>query len=107
MRRGGRRSIVPFALVALAVTVSLALLSPWAADSPDGLNKVAEDKGLSATADDHALEQGPLAGYKVDGVHDARLSKGLSGIIGIALTFAIAGGAIAFARRSRLRKGSS
>ena len=34
----------------------------------------------------------PTAGYAVEGVDDDRLSTGLAGVIGVTVTFAIAGG---------------
>jgi hypothetical protein len=107
MRTRIRKSLAPFILLGLAVTVCLVLLSPWASDSPDGLNKVAEEQGFSAIEDRQALDGSPLSGYSVDGVQDERLSKALSGIIGIAITFTVAGGAFALVRRARVREGSN
>ena len=77
-------------------------VSYYASSSPDGLNKVAEDKGFSATAEDHPLEDSPVAGYEVRGVSDGRLSGGLAGVLGVVVTFAI-GGAVFLAVRGRGR----
>jgi hypothetical protein len=74
----------------LLVAAALAFfVSPYASSSPDGLNKVAEDKGFDSSAEEHALDDSPLAGYAVEGIDNEKLSKGLSGIIGVALTFGI------------------
>lgn len=77
-------------------------VSYYASSSPDGLNKVAEDKGFSATAEDHPLEDSPVAGYEVRGVSDGRLAGGLAGVLGVVVTFAI-GGVVFLAVRGRGR----
>lgn len=88
----------------LVVAVILAFfVSPFASSQPDGLNKVAADKGVDSSARDHPLGDSPLAEYGVEGVDDAKLSKGLSGIIGVALTFAVASGVFALVRMSKKR----
>ena len=74
----------------LLVAVGLAMLvSGFASSSPDGLNKVAEDHGIAASAKQHLVENGPLAGYAVEGVGNDRLSTGISGLIGVLVTFGI------------------
>lgn len=74
----------------LIVALGLAFfVSPFASSSPDGLNKVAIDQGFADQEQEHALADSPLAGYGVKGVEDERLSTGLSGIIGVAITFGI------------------
>jgi hypothetical protein len=79
-----------FIFAGLIVATALALLvSPFASSSPDGLNKVAIDKGFDEQEDAHALDESPLAGYAVKGVDDERLGKGLSGLIGVLLTFGV------------------
>lgn len=85
-----RKNLVLFVVGGLIVTLGLAFfVSPLASSSPDGLNKVAIDKGFSGTEKDHTLADGPLAGYGVKGVEDEKLSTGLAGIIGVVVTFGI------------------
>jgi cobalt/nickel transport system permease protein len=75
----------------LLLTISLALIvSPFASNKPDGLNRVAIDQGFEDTAGDHPLSQSPVAGYGMDVVDDARVSRGLSGLIGVLATFGAA-----------------
>jgi cobalt/nickel transport system permease protein len=84
----------------LAVAAILAfVVSPEASTQPDGLNKVASDQGFDEHAQDHPLDGSPLAGYGVDGVDNARLSKGFAGVIGVAVTFALCGGLFVIVRR--------
>ena len=69
---------------ALGVALLLAFfVSPEASSSPDGLEKVATDKGFIDTGTDHALADLPTADYGVEGVDNERLSTGLAGIIGV------------------------
>jgi hypothetical protein len=79
IRKGVTWIIVGGLIVALGLAF---FVSPFASSSPDGLNKVAEDKGFIDTAEDHGLDDSPLAGYGVEGVDDESVSKGLSGSSG-------------------------
>jgi PDGLE domain len=91
----------------LLVTVGLALVvSGFASGSPDGLEKVAEDKGFLASARDHLFADGPLAGYAVKGVGNERLSTGLSGLLGVLITFGIGMALFALVRGRRSRSGA-
>ena len=84
MRLSRRLFIAGGVLVALGLAAGL---SPFASSSPDGLIKVAEDHGFIDHAKDHALGGSPVAGYEVTGVEDHRVSKALSGLIGVLVTF--------------------
>jgi 2-hydroxychromene-2-carboxylate isomerase len=85
-----RKALWLFVVGGLMIAFALAFfVSPYASTSPDGLNKVAADKGFDGSAQQHAFDDGPVAGYAVKGVDDAKLSKGLSGIIGVTMTFGI------------------
>ena len=64
-------------------------LSFYASSSPDGLEKVAEDKGFLDTAQESANSGSVLADYGVAGIDNERLSVGLSGLIGVIATLAI------------------
>ena len=87
-----RRNILFFAAGAIVVALALAAFaSPFASTQPDGLNKVAIDKGFDHKATDSAVAGGPLAGYAVRDVGNEKVSKGLSGVAGVAITLAVAG----------------
>jgi hypothetical protein len=91
-----------FTAAALVVALALAFfVSPQASSQPDGLNKVAIDKDFADNEQRHALDDGPTAGYAVKGVDNERLSTGLAGLIGVTVTFAIAGGLFFMLRLSR------
>ena len=93
-----------FLLGGLLVAAGLALfVSGFASSSPDGLEKVAGDKGFLQTARDHLVADGPLAGYTVRGIDDQRLSTGVSGLIGVLVTFGV--GLALFALMRAVRSG--
>jgi hypothetical protein len=83
-----RKNVTLFLVGGLIVALGLAFfVSPLASSSPDGLERVSIDQGFADTARDHTLADGPLADYGVKGVQDERLSTGLSGVIGVVVTF--------------------
>lgn len=94
---------VPLGWVAAGIAVVALLLagvvSYYASGSPDGLNRVAEDKGFSDSADRHHAADGPFAGYETEDVEDARLSGGLAGVVGVVVVLALAGGVAFLVRR--------
>lgn len=78
-------------------------VSFYASASPDGLEKVAADKGIDSKVEDHAAADSPLADYGVKGIETARLSGGLAGAIGVGATLAVGTGAFWTVRRRRTR----
>ncbi|MFF4266546.1 energy-coupling factor ABC transporter permease [Streptomyces virginiae] len=75
-------------------------VSFYASADPDGLEKVAADKGIDEKVEEHAAANSPLADYGVKDVDDARLSGGLAGVIGVGVTV-VAGTGIFWAVRRR------
>ncbi|QGZ49371.1 MULTISPECIES: energy-coupling factor ABC transporter permease [Streptomyces] len=76
-------------------------VSFYASSNPDGLEKVAADKGIDKNVEEHAAAGSPLADYGVKDVEDARLSGGLAGVIGVGATLAVGTGAFWAVRRRR------
>lgn len=93
-----RQRTFPAAVLLLALILA-GVVSFYASSSPDGLEKVAEDKGFIGAARDHDLAGSPVADYGVKGVGDARLSGGLAGIIGVGATLALGSGVFLVLRR--------
>lgn len=81
-------------------------VSFYASANPDGLEKVAHDKGIDTKTEKHASDGSPLAGYGVKDVGDARLSGGLAGVIGVGVTV-VAGSGIFWVLRRRRTAGTS
>ncbi|OON75979.1 energy-coupling factor ABC transporter permease [Streptomyces tsukubensis] len=89
-------------LSGLAASVVLAgFVSFYASASPDGLEKVAHDKGIDRKAEDHASKDSPLADYGVKDISDARISGGLAGVIGVGVTVVAGTGVFWVLRRRR------
>ncbi|XRQ12493.1 PDGLE domain-containing protein [Actinomadura welshii] len=93
----GGRFFVGFLLVSLVLA---GIVSFYASGSPDGLEKVAEEEGISAEEKDHALADSPLGDYGVKGVDNEWASVGLSGVIGVGAVL-LAGGGLFWALRRR------
>jgi cobalt/nickel transport system permease protein/cobalt/nickel transport protein len=90
------------ALLVAGVLVALVLagvVSHYASSSPDGLERVAADRGFADTAREHGSATSPLADYGTRGVDDARISGGLAGVAGTVLVLVLAGGVALVLRR--------
>ena len=74
--------------------------SYWASTHPDGLMHVAQQAGFSRTARDSAARHSPLSGYRVRGVENPAVSRGLAGVIGALVVLALAGGLTYAVRRN-------
>jgi cobalt/nickel transport protein len=82
----------------LAIILAL-VISPFASSSPDGLEKVAEDKGFIDKAQD-TWTKAPLPDYTVPGIKNEGLSTGLAGVIGVVAVFGVGLG-VAFILRKK------
>ncbi|WP_372733928.1 PDGLE domain-containing protein [Nocardioides sp.] len=86
---------------ALVVALLLAgVVSFYAATSPDGLNRVAQDQGFASTETEHAAGDGPLSDYQTRGVDQGRLSGGAAGVVGVLVVLGLAT-ALTYAVRRR------
>ena len=100
-----RRYLVASALAtaACAVVLLLVFASPWASKSPDSLEKVVRDKGLTSTESTAA----PASDYKLPGVKNQATSTRLSALIGVAVTLLAAIGlGLLVTRLGRRRRGT-
>ena len=89
-------------IVGAVVALLLAgVVSFYASSAPDGLEKVATDQGISENEKSHDLDGSPLSDYGTKGVDNERLSGGLAGVAGVAVTFALVGGLVLAVRRSK------
>jgi hypothetical protein len=92
------------ALVVAGVLVALLLAgvaSYYSSSAPDGLNRVADDHGISRAERDHPAGEGPLAGYRARGVDNDRLSGLVAGVTGSLVVLALFGGLTFVLRRRR------
>ena len=86
-----------FTALALALAVGLAAAaSPYASSSPDGLERVAGDKGFAARGEPH---RAPAPDYAIPGIENPRLATGAAGLAGTLLVFGLGYGVAAVLRR--------
>ncbi len=85
------------ALLAALVVAALAALAPFASGSPDGLERVAGDRGFADRARPAAAA--PAADYVLPGVGDARLANAAAGFAGTLIVFALGAGLVAAVHR--------
>ncbi|MFE9355755.1 energy-coupling factor ABC transporter permease [Streptomyces olivaceoviridis] len=96
--RTSRRTLWVTGLVTSLVLAGF--VSFYASANPDGLEKVAHDKGIDKKEKEHSAAGSPLADYGVKDISDARLSGGLAGVIGVGVTV-VAGSAVFWSLRRR------
>jgi len=94
------KRITTIVAAGLAVALLLAgVVSYFASGAPDGLNKVAIERGFDGTEEPHDLAESPLSGYETRGVDSGFLAGSLAGIAGVGVTFLVAGGLVYLVRR--------
>ena len=77
-------------IVGLLIALAVTLLSPLASAWPDGLERVAEDKGFIEDAQDAPYEVIP--DYVFPGIGNEALTTILAGIVGTLMVFGLAYG---------------
>lgn len=76
-----------------------AVVSQFAVDDPDGLERVAIDQGFESSADEHAIADSIFADYATRGIGNETVSLAVAGVAGVALTLLVGYGMVAAARR--------
>src|SRR4030042_3429640 len=71
----------------LGIALLIALFSPLASSHPDGLERVAEDKGFSELADSPPYEL--ISDYVFPWVENEHVATVLSGIVGVLIVAAV------------------
>jgi hypothetical protein len=88
-------------LIGLFICLAIACLSPLASSSPDGLEKVAENKGFIDLGQETPFQV--IADYLFPGMENEVLATILAGIIGTLILFGVAYG-VAWLLKSGKRK---
>lgn len=90
-----------FLVTGLIVALLIAgVASYYASAHPDGLEYVAEETGFIDSAHEDPTTTGsPFEDYATRGVDNERLSGGLAGVVGVAITLLIGGGLFWVLRR--------
>lgn len=85
----------------LVALVFAAVISQFAVDAPDGLERVAEDTGFIVSAGEHSLADSIFADYATAGIGNATVSLAVAGVVGTLVTLAVAGGVLLAVRERR------
>ena len=85
-------------VIGLLLAIGLAILSPLASANPDGLERVAEQKGFLGIAKGPIYEVIP--DYVLPGISNEALATILAGVLGVIIVFGVAL-AVAYMRRGR------
>ena len=88
-------------LAAFLFCLAVACLAPLASSSPDGLERVAEDKGFLDLGRDMPYQV--IADYVFPGIENEALATILAGLVGTTLLFGLAYG-VAWLLRARKRE---
>ena len=92
----------PFVIGAvLAIASVAAVVSQFAFDDPDGLEKVAIDQGFADRGREHAFAGGVFADYATRGIGNTELSLAVAGITGATITLLVGYGIATASRRAQ------
>lgn len=75
-----------------AAFVLAVVVSPWASSWPDGLERVAEDRGFIHKAEGQPVVSSPLPDYLIPGIKNEKVSTAVAGAVGTLLVFGVAYG---------------
>ncbi len=89
-----RRELWVLLILALVAGV---FLSPFASPFPDGLERVAEDKGFAEKGGE--VLHSPIPDYVFPGIGNEKLATALAGLLGTLLTLGVASGIAVLLRR--------
>lgn len=85
--------------IGLLLAAILALFSFLASSSPDGLERVAEDKNFIAKVT--TIIRAPIPDYLFPGIDNGKLAGSLAGISGVLITFVLGIGLAGLLREKR------
>jgi cobalt/nickel transport protein len=87
-------------IIGLLIALFLAfVLSPFASPWPDGLEKVAEDKGFLDKGEVEPVLVSPIPDYSWPGVKSERMATSMAGVAGTLIVFGAAFGLAALLKR--------
>jgi hypothetical protein len=83
----------------LMALVFAVVVSQFAGDAPDGLERVATDEGFIDEAERHAFGSSLFADYATRGIGDERLSLAVAGTSGVVVVLLVGAGMMVAVRR--------
>ena len=104
MKPSNRAFLVAGVIVAFLLA---GFVSGYASSEPDGLNKVAADKGFATQEQEHGLASSPLADYTVSWIGNEQVAGGVAGVLGVTITLVVGGAVFSAVRLLRRRPGAT
>ena len=78
------RSLRSLVIAGLLLSSVVAASSAWLADeAPDGLSTVAREEGFADRQTEHALEDSPVAGYRIEEIDGEGMGTATAGLLGV------------------------
>jgi cobalt/nickel transport protein len=87
----------------MAALILAFFISPFASSSPDGLEKVAENKGFLEKGEVSPVLTGLIPDYVCPGVDNERLATGIAGVLGTLIVFGLSLGLGAVIKKRQLK----
>ena len=87
----------------LAALLFATVVSQFAVDNPDGLEKVAEDTGFIDSGEEHSLADSLFSDYATEGITNETLSLAVAGIVGTLVAGLVVYGLFVATRENRKR----
>lgn len=89
-------------LIGLFAALILAIfLSPFASSSPDGLERVAEDKGFLEKGEGEPVAKSLIPDYAFPGIKNEKVATAVAGAVGTLCVFAVGYGVAAILKRKK------
>ncbi|MFH1655733.1 MAG: PDGLE domain-containing protein [Candidatus Omnitrophota bacterium] len=77
-------------ILGLLIAAFLAIvISPFASSSPDGLEKVAEDKGFIEASEVEPIINSPIPDYAWPNMQSEKIATSIAGIVGVIIVFGL------------------
>lgn len=73
----------------LIAFICAGIISLFASESPDGLERVAEDKGFLEKGEGEPVLKSPIPDYVMPGLSNEKLATSIAGLLGTVVVFAV------------------
>ena len=83
----------------LAALILAVVFSPFASSRPDGLERVAEDKGFIHMGEEKPVLSSPIPDYALPGIKNEKIATSLAGLLGTLFVFGLTCGVAAVIRK--------
>lgn len=97
----GKKEIFISLLVAIFLAI---IIAPFASSWPDGLERVAQDKGFIEKGETEPALSSPIPDYTWPGIKNEKVATAISGVVGTLIVFGVGYGLAIFFKKSKKKK---